>query len=536
MKTKALRIYFFAVLCVFIFLFAGGKALAAGVLVGANNAELLMDFLSTDTAKQAQGMKIIGDAGAAGIPFIRFFATGYYSDTLNEYVNDPEGFWAGFDKLVAAANANNVELVPSFVLNRRQIETYLGATDDPTMCHDLLIGGSDANNFLKKITKDIVNRYKNNRAILFWEIGNEFSLIADLDKGGITDNNIRCNSTTDQVIAFLKDFAVFIKQNDPGRDISTGNSVPRTMAQHLRNDDNWQADTIDQFKKNLIDLTPDPINIVSVHLYNGDVESSGSRSNDRFGITGANDASLIDIINDATTAAGKKLFIGEFGDMVPHIQGSICGLPEDKSAPFSQNVLAKIAQLNVPYAAIWEWEAPRDNCGEQRAAFRVAPQETDAIIKLIAQTNGTVIKTCQNQCQATGVTQCSGSGYQTCGDFNNDGCLEWSIATDCPPNQICSNGACVTSEITGQSSNSNSSSGGRTANPNQTNNAVGATVSGPAAGNAIASHESSTSAKPVTPMTRAEILAKIGEIKKLLIQLIQQLIVELQKQLLVIKK
>ena len=38
--------------------------------------------------------------------------------------------------------------------------------------------------------------------------------------------------------------------------------------------------------------------------------------------------------------------------------------------------------------------------------------------------------------------------------------------------------------------------------------------------------------KPINQMTRAEKLAKIAEIRLLLIQLIQQLIIELQKQLL----
>src|SRR3989344_1373207 len=50
---------------------------------------------------------------------------------------------------------------------------------------------------------------------------------------------------------------------------------------------------------------------------------------------------------------------------------------------------------------------------------------------------------CTNQCRDDSERQCSSYGYQLCGDFNNDGCLEWGNAVSCNSNEICSNGECV---------------------------------------------------------------------------------------------
>ncbi len=52
---------------------------------------------------------------------------------------------------------------------------------------------------------------------------------------------------------------------------------------------------------------------------------------------------------------------------------------------------------------------------------------------------------CQDECAAVGVKKCSGNAVQTCGDANGDGCLEWGSAVACAPGQTCSNGFCTVS-------------------------------------------------------------------------------------------
>jgi C1A family cysteine protease len=47
---------------------------------------------------------------------------------------------------------------------------------------------------------------------------------------------------------------------------------------------------------------------------------------------------------------------------------------------------------------------------------------------------------CSDECSAG--RQCSGNGYQTCGNYDSDSCLEWSSVSSCASNQLCSNGNC----------------------------------------------------------------------------------------------
>lgn len=49
----------------------------------------------------------------------------------------------------------------------------------------------------------------------------------------------------------------------------------------------------------------------------------------------------------------------------------------------------------------------------------------------------------QNECTPNEVRQCSGNGFQTCGNYDNDPVLEWSAVTACNPGEICANGACA---------------------------------------------------------------------------------------------
>jgi|APSaa5957512622_1039677.scaffolds.fasta_scaffold09228_6 hypothetical protein len=53
-----------------------------------------------------------------------------------------------------------------------------------------------------------------------------------------------------------------------------------------------------------------------------------------------------------------------------------------------------------------------------------------------------IVATCTDDCSTSGDKQCSGNGYQTCGNYDNDSCLEWSTNTNCATDEICKDGAC----------------------------------------------------------------------------------------------
>ncbi|MBR4987005.1 MAG: hypothetical protein IKY83_14830 [Proteobacteria bacterium] len=52
--------------------------------------------------------------------------------------------------------------------------------------------------------------------------------------------------------------------------------------------------------------------------------------------------------------------------------------------------------------------------------------------------------TCTNECDNSGERRCaSDSGYQTCGNYDDDSCLDWSAAVICGAGQVCTDGECV---------------------------------------------------------------------------------------------
>ena len=56
--------------------------------------------------------------------------------------------------------------------------------------------------------------------------------------------------------------------------------------------------------------------------------------------------------------------------------------------------------------------------------------------------NGDCSVACTDEC-SSGTKQCSGNGYQTCGNYDSDSCLEWGTVTACGSGEACSNGSCA---------------------------------------------------------------------------------------------
>jgi len=61
---------------------------------------------------------------------------------------------------------------------------------------------------------------------------------------------------------------------------------------------------------------------------------------------------------------------------------------------------------------------------------------------------------CPDDCLPAGSRQCSGNGYQVCGNTDEDECLEWGTVTACGTDETCSNGRCLTPPSTPSNLNS----------------------------------------------------------------------------------
>jgi hypothetical protein len=189
--------------------------------------------------------------------------------------------------------------------------------------------------------------------------------------------------STDDLIAFTGRFAKLIRSLDDKRKISSGFTIPRPQAEHLRARPQWSAggpdwtfDTREQFMKNIVDLHRE-VDIVSVHLYGGD-------RNKRFGSDDVLD--LLAQAKRAADAAGKPLFVGEFGDRARGAAGA---------DNHTSRMARKVIELKIPYAAVWVWEYYQRNTYTTHdttpSEHSLEPGQTDFLIQEIRRANAAAV-------------------------------------------------------------------------------------------------------------------------------------------------
>jgi hypothetical protein len=368
--------------------------------VGLNKFDLFTQYLghasggggaAHRTVTLAMAKKAIRDAGALGAPYLRVAVTGYSPSgfrnpgTLGLWQQNPQGWWAAMDDMFADLDRAKVRLVPSFMWNAYQFPAASGET-----LSDLIARPASASRrLLYRYLQEFITRYRGRATVAFYELTNELNLLVDLDNvrryqakwGSVGPSG---NFTTDQMNAFTRDFAAKIRSLDPSRGITSGFSMPRPSAEHLRRrpefspgGPDWGKDSRDEFLANLTSIHRD-VGIVSVHFYNG------NGSNERFGVRGRTNADLLDVVKRGCDAMGKALFVGEFGDRDPHVK-------QDPSGPFASKVLAKISQLGIAYGAPWVWEfyqhSTHATYTTQHDAFNLEPGYTDVLIGRLQDAN-----------------------------------------------------------------------------------------------------------------------------------------------------
>jgi hypothetical protein len=355
-------------------------------------------------------------ARAAGITHVRFIATVFWPRDLvgpTGWGANPDAFFAAFDALVADASARGLHLVPSLLWQPYLFPDQVGAP-----VGQLFVPGSLARTTAENYIRAVVSRYRGNDTILFWEIGNELNLLADIDEScnvnpdgscgdhpeqcqvntapalgtpscrTAADNYFSCNacrgvsSAQQDLSQFSEAIAELIHGLDPGKPVSSGDSHPRPSAYHLSYSPcpacDWSPDTEDQYRAALANLHPDAVDVVSVHHYPGDVE--------RFGSTDGAGNALLAVAKDQATTLGKILYVGEFGELsdttITCGDTQVCGGSAQKF--FTTRLLDDFVQVDVPYAAVWAWEFFQF-CPAVPTCFDVEPG--DATIQAIATHN-----------------------------------------------------------------------------------------------------------------------------------------------------
>jgi len=285
------------------------------------------------------------------IPFARIFACPFWPVDWKLYKKDKEAHFKLLDDVVRAAEEYGIGLVPSVM------------TWWPSGIPDLVgepvsqWGNPDSKTirFMRQYTGEIVSRYVDSRAVWAWEFGNEYSLSADIGSpehrpplaphlGTPGTRSAADDLTHDMVVTACREFAEVVRRFDKTRPITTGHSMPRPVAHHLHTEGRWVQDTREEFAANLLAVTPDPCNMISVHVYPQDHK-------DRFGEESVSYEETLSLCMKAARMAGKTLFVGEFGAGDTEKYGG----PEG-SRKTNMEMIAAIEKCRVPLAALWVYD------------------------------------------------------------------------------------------------------------------------------------------------------------------------------------
>ena len=286
-----------------------------------------------------------------GVPFVRFQACGFYASEMRQYLDDKDAYFAIMDDVVATAKENGVGLMPSLFWWLACVPDLVGEPVNQWGNPE-----SKTRAFMREYTTEMVTRYKDSPAIYAWEFGNEYNLAMDLPNamdvlpaivphlGTPESRSEKDVLTFDMVHGAFVEFAETVRRYDPNRLISTGNAVSRPSSHHQRIEGTWAPDSKEEFLQHLIDVNPDPMDTISVHVYPGMLEEG------YFGKERVTYEELMYLCMKAAEKSGKVLFLGEFG-APDNVEGG-----RELARIENRKLFEAILATGVPLSSYWVYD------------------------------------------------------------------------------------------------------------------------------------------------------------------------------------
>jgi len=334
--------------------------------IGANQPNLFTNFSglgsmhgAPEEARQ-KSIAAISDADAGGIAFFRFWASGFWPVEMKLYLEEPDRYWKQMDDLFALCREHQVKLVPSIFFNHLMW---------PDLCDEPWQAARDPDSktykAMHRYAREIVSRYKDDTNVLAWEIGNEYSTMADLNWAGMPEAGgaglpglgtrpkrvLEDSMTADMLRDFVQEMAVFIKSIDPNHLVTTGDAHPREHSWSLREsfpNTVWEKDTLRQFLSSLLASQPEPFDVMSIHHY-GNLTATDEEP--AIGGLSLHSLDFLTTLVRCTHASRSPVFVGELGSHNPSPR-------EDAEATHLRAALDVLDSEGASLVAIWAWHFP----------------------------------------------------------------------------------------------------------------------------------------------------------------------------------
>ena len=315
------------------------------------------------------------ELGRRGIPFARINAGGFFPADLDLYQSDRAEYLRRLDGVVASAERNGVGLVPSLFWNRFAVPDLVGEPLDAWGDAD-----SRTRGFARQYARDVVGRYSDSPAVLMWEFGNEFNLGQDLPNQPDPDDRFSSND----VRSAIAEFDAIVGQVDPDALTTTGHSVARPAAATLRRTGEFGRDTRAEFRQ-ITQGDHAGVDVISVHAYYHSLLGVDRLAVDepatRFDEPDVTYEEVLSELVAAAEAAGKPLFVGEFGVAEAFEWEVSPGVPADDAGRLRLLLDAYVDQ-GVDLAALWVYDFSLPNADIERLGWNIEPDGGDRSYQL----------------------------------------------------------------------------------------------------------------------------------------------------------
>ena len=346
---------------------------------------------------QAQD-KALRNLQRLGFKTIRIFALPWGPAGPRSYA-DPENrkkLYAALDKALELCDAHDIRVVWSFgaaTFTDTKLDAAKGWVFGEEQERELVANAeSRGRKLLYRYIDDTVERYRQRKAVLMWEISNEVTLQADIGDANRVYNGERM-PTLREVGGFFDDVAKRIKSADPLRLVNSGGSNMREAQWHLYKNEGWKTDTFEeQFKCFELLYANSAVDVVDIHSYPDNQPG--------YAIKGTNGQPMwLDNQGYMTIARrlGKPLMIGELGlRAVARSDKKLWEQSPDYFESFDDSKAAKpwvvktvnaVVEAGVPLAYWWCYQA--DNASEQSnpQRFDIDLERNPDLVAVIVEAN-----------------------------------------------------------------------------------------------------------------------------------------------------
>jgi hypothetical protein len=351
---------------------------------------------ATNPMVQAQD-KALRNLQELGFKSVRIFALPWGPAGPASFA-DPDkrkNLYAALDKTLQLCDAHDIRVVWSLAaasFTDTKLDAEKGWIYGEEQERELVSNPeSRGRKLLYRYIDETVERYRQRKAVLMWEISNEVTLQADIGDSNRVFNGERMPTLKD-VARFFDDVARRIKSVDPLRLVNGGGSNMRESQWHLYQGAGWKTDTFEeQFKCFELLYANSAVDVIDIHSYPDN--KSG------YAITENGNKLWLDNKGYMRIAKrlGKPLMIGELGlhavaktdkkiwDETPDYFESYDDAKAAK--PWLVKTLNDVIEAGVPLSYWWCYQSDISGDQTNRQRFDIDQERNPELVACIVDAN-----------------------------------------------------------------------------------------------------------------------------------------------------